>query len=170
MTGGPSKYWGKGFSLRGDKSRFVLPTDFRATVLTASDNVPTLCLDSHHNHHCLVGFGLSRAEGFEAQVAHEERVALERGERFDTEERLGQISAFHRTKFDESGRFTLPDYLADHAKVTDGLYFHGGSTYFTIWTPDMLFAMGPGWDGAKANCRAQMAEAANRSLVRGRGK
>jgi len=30
--------------------------------------------------------------------------------------------------------------------------------------------MGPGWDGAKANCRAQMTEAMNRNLLRGRGK
>ncbi|WP_420384013.1 division/cell wall cluster transcriptional repressor MraZ [Novosphingobium sp.] len=170
MTGGPSKYWGKGFSLRGDKGRFVLPPDFRGTVLAASGNTPILCLDAHASHRCLVGFGLSRADTFEAMVAHEEDMALKRGEPFDSEERLGQISAFAKTKFDESGRFILPDYLGDHARADNGLYFHGGSTHFTIWAPDVLFAMGPGWDGAKANCRSAMAEAASRNVVRGRGK
>ena len=67
VTGGPSNYWGQGFSPRGDKSRFVLPADFRATVLAASGQSPTLCLDKHHKLPCLVGFGLSRAEAFADQ-------------------------------------------------------------------------------------------------------
>jgi MraZ protein len=162
VTGVPSKYWGQGFSPRGDKSRFVLPTDFRATVLAASENVPTLCLDKHHKLPCLVGFGLSRAEAFADQILHEERVALERGEDFDADERGAQLYGFLRTKFDESGRFILPDHLADQAHVVDGLYFHGGGTHFTIWAPDVLFTMGAGWDSAKATCRSLMAEGSGR--------
>ena len=168
MTVEPSEYWGKGFSLRGDKGRFVLPTDFRATVFAASGNTPILCLDAHPKYNCLIGFGLSRAGTFKAMIAHEERVALERGEPYDREERISQIAAFERPKFDESGRFILPDFLAEHAKVADALYFHGGGDYFTIWTPEVLFEMGAGWNGAKANCRAEMAAAATRA--KGRGK
>jgi MraZ protein len=162
VTGGPSNYWGQGFSPRGDKSRFVLPADFRATVLAASGNSPTLCLDKHHKLPCLVGFGLSRAEGFAEQIRHEERVALERGDPFDVDERAAQLYGFLRTKFDESGRFILPEHLAEQAEVGEALYFHGGGGNFTIWAPDVLFTMGPGWDSAKATCRALMAESGTR--------
>ncbi len=162
MAGAPSNYWGQGFSPRGDKHRFVLPVDFRATVLAASGNSPVLCLDRHHKLPCLVGFGLSRADGFADQILHEERIALERGEAFDPDERAAQLFGFLRTKFDDSGRFVLPEHLATAANVDDALYFHGGGSHFTIWAPDVLFTMGSGWDSAKATCRALIAEGGSR--------
>ena len=162
MTGGPSNYWGQGFSPRGDKSRFVLPADFRATVLAASGQSPALCLDKHHKLPCLVGFGLSRAEAFADQIMHEERVALERAAPFDADERAAQLFGFMRTKFDESGRFIMPEHLSEQAGIGDALYFHGGGTNFTIWAPDVLFTMGDGWRSAKATCRALIAEGAGR--------
>ncbi len=153
MAGLPSNYWGNGISPRGDKGRFVLPADFRGAVLAASDNAPILCLDSHHKFPCLVGFGLSRTDRFAEQILHEERIALERGEPFDRDERAGQLGAFVRTKFDESGRFILPDFLGEAITAGDSLYFHGGVDHFTIWAPDVLFTMGDGWRGAKEKCR-----------------
>ena len=166
VAGSPSNYWGQGFSPRGDKSRFVLPGDFRAAVLAASDKTPTLCLDKHFKLPCLVGFGLSRADAFAEQIAHEERVALGLGQAFDVDERAAQLYGFMRTKFDDSGRFVLPEHLAEQAQVDQSLYFHGGGTHFTIWAPDVLFTMGPGWDTAKATCRALMAEGPARGKVR----
>lgn len=166
VAGVPSKYWGNGISPRGDKGRFVLPTDFRGAVLAASDNVPILCLDFHHKYPCLVGFGLSRADGFADQILHEERVALERGEPFDRDERASQLGGFVRTRFDESGRFILPDYLGDEIKAGDALYFHGGDSQFTIWAPDVLFTMGDGWRSAKATCRSLI----NSGAAKGRRK
>jgi len=154
----PSSYWGQGFSPRGEKSRFVLPSDFRQSVTDASGGKRMLCLDKHHKHPCLVGFGLSRAETFMDQVAHEERVALERREDFDPDLRLAQLGGFARANFDESGRFVLPDHLGEQAGVADALYFHGGGVFFTIWAPEMLFEMGAGWDSVKASCRAHMAD------------
>lgn len=169
MTVVPSKYWGQGFSPRGEKSRFVLPADFRGTVRAASGDQRILCLDKHHKLPCLVGFGLSRADSFEAQILHEERVALERREPFDPDVRAAQLFGFVRTSFDESGRFVLPEHLAEQAEVGDALYFHGGGTNFTIWAPDVLFAMDAAWDSVKASCRANMAETLGRS-TRGKRK
>lgn len=170
MAGLASQYWGQGLSPRGEKGRFVLPADFRASVLAASGNSPVLCLDRHHKLPCLVGFGLSRAEALAEQILHEERIALERGEPFDPDERAAQLFGFMRTKFDESGRFILPEHLGEQASVGEALYFHGGGSHFTIWAPDVLFTMGPGWDGAKATCRALMADAGPRGSGRGRRK
>ena len=116
----------------------------------------------HHKLPCLVGFGLSRAEAFADQIMHEERVALERAAPFDADERAAQLYGFMRTKFDESGRFIMPEHLSEQAQIGDVLYFHGGGANFTIWAPDILFAMGAGWDSAKATCRALMADAGAR--------
>lgn len=162
VAGVPSKYWGQGISPRGGKDRFVLPADFRATVLAASGNAPILCLDRHHKFPCLVGFGLSRAEAFDDQIMHEERVALDRGEAFDPDVRAAQLYGFLRTKFDDSGRFILPEHLGHAAKVTEMLYFHGGGSHFTIWAPDVLFDMDAAWDSAKETCRALIAEGVGR--------
>ncbi len=159
MASAAQGYYGNGFSPRGEKDRYVLPGDFRAAVLTASANQPILCLDTHHQLPCLVGFGLSRADGFADQISHEERIALERGEPFDREERGAQLYGFVRSKFDDSGRFILPDYLGEAISVDKALYFHGGGSHFTIWAPDVLYTMGPGWDNAKRKCRKLIADA-----------
>ena len=127
-------------------------------VLAASANAPILCLDIHHKYRCLVGFGLSRAEGFADQILHEERVALERGEPFDREVRSQQLGGFERAKFDDSGRFILPDYLGEAIDAGEALYFHGGDSHFTIWAPDVLFAMNDDWNNAKIKCRKLLAD------------
>ncbi|MFM9597664.1 hypothetical protein ACKI1O_51170, partial [Streptomyces scabiei] len=85
----------------------------------------------------------------------------------DPDVRAAQLFGFVRTSFDESGRFVLPEHLAEQAEVGDALYFHGGGTNFTIWAPDVLFAMDAAWDSVKASCRANMAETLGRST---RGK
>ena len=162
MAGAPSNYWGQGFSPRGEKNRFVLPADFRATVKDASQGQRLLCLDRHHKFPCLTGFGLSRVETFPARIAREEEMAFKRGEDFDPDTRAAQLYGFLRASFDESGRFILPDHLAEQAHVSDALYFHGGGEFFTIWSPEVLFEMDSGWDSAKATCRALLAEAAQK--------
>jgi len=161
VAGGAIKYFGQGFSPRGEKNRFVLPSDFRARVKEASAGDRILCLDKHHRMPCLVGFGLSRTETFDDLVREEMDLAKSAGESFDKDERNGQLWAFQPTNFDESGRFVLSEYLCDLGRVKDGLYFHGGGDFFTVWAPEELFGMGPGWDVAKAKCRALMADAGN---------
>lgn len=160
MTGTPSNYRGQGFSPRGDKNRFVLPTAFRAAIREASNGLPVLCLDKHHKLPCLVGFGLSRADTFPALLDREEAKAIAQGTEFDRDTRGGQLFAYYEVGFDDSGRFILNDSVAEQAGVTDALYFHGGGELITIWAPEVLFTMDSGWDSAKAKCRALMSETA----------
>lgn len=158
LAGLPTFYSGFGYSARDERRRFVLPPDLRALVLAASNNAPILCVDEHARFPCLTGFGLSRTESFREQVAGEQRVALERGEPFDAELRASQLAAFQTARFDDSGRFILPDFLADAAGITDSLYFHGAGEQIFLWAPAQLMAMGAEWDGAKRKCKAVMAE------------
>jgi MraZ protein len=162
VAGGPAKYWGHGFSLRGEKNRFVLPADFRTTVRNSSDGQRTLCLDLHAELPCIVGFGLSRIDEFEAQIEREFDMAKALGDKsFNRTTREGQLYGFTPVSFDESGRFVLPEHLGSSRDVGEALYFHGGGSSFTIWSPERLLALTDGWESAQASCRALMAETAN---------
>ncbi|WP_226017181.1 division/cell wall cluster transcriptional repressor MraZ [Novosphingobium sp. FKTRR1] len=160
MAAVSTRYVGQGFSSRGDKNRFVLPACFRSAVKEASAGQRTLCLDVHHSLPCLVGFGLSRVDSFDDLIARSEAAALAVGEKFDRDTLQNQIYAFETTNFDDSGRFILPEALANHASIGEGIYFNGAGDSFTIWAPEVLFTMPAGWDAAKTKCRAQMADAA----------
>ena len=160
----PYSYSGQGFSLQGDKGRFVLPPQFRKTVKESSYGAKTLCLAKHDRWNCLTGFGLSRRDGFEAQLDREETLAVQSGKSYDRELRSLQLYGFSEVLFDDSGRFNLPDHLARLAGVADRLYFQAAGPFFTIWNPDELVKLGAGWEGAQAACDSLAAEA----LAKGR--
>ena len=67
MAGQPVSYHGQGFSLLRDKNRFVLPSSLRAKVRESSGK-DVLCLAKFPDWKCLVGFGLSRIDEFEAEL------------------------------------------------------------------------------------------------------
>ncbi len=155
----PVIYSGQGFSLKGEKSRFVLPPAFRKAVAESSDG-RVLCLLKHERWPCLTAFGLSRREDLEQQIDKEEESALRRGDdSFDPELRRMQLFAFLELPFDASGRFVMPEHLIGLGNLTDGVYFHGAGKFFTLWNPEELYKMGAGWEGAQAACRALEAEA-----------
>ena len=159
----PHSFSGQGFSLQGDKGRFVLPPQFRKTVKDSSGGAKTLCIAKHDRWKCLTGFGLSRTEAFADRLDREETLAAQTGKDFDRDKRASQLFGFIEVPFDDSGRFLLPPHLADLAGVGEQLYFQGAGEFFTIWAPDQLALMEEGWEGAQASCVHLAAEAANRA-------
>jgi MraZ protein len=155
----PAGYSGQGFSPRGEKGRYVLPPAFRNAIApTAGDN-RTLCLAKHDRWNCLTGFGLARTESFDALVDREEDNAVRLGKEFDRELRSHQLWSFSEVPFDASGRFVLPDYLAELCDIAEGICFLGGGPFFTLWAPKQLYKMGQGWEGQQAVCRKLEADA-----------
>ncbi|OYW46123.1 MAG: hypothetical protein B7Z08_09605 [Sphingomonadales bacterium 32-68-7] len=155
----PTGYSGQGFSLPGEKGRFVLPPSFRKAIAPTDDTPRKLCLAKHDRWPCLTGFAESRTDLFEAQVTREQDAALKLGKEFDWEQRMAQLWSFQDVPFDSSGRFVLPEGLASVCDLGEGIAFLGGSPFFTLWPPKALFAMGTGWEGQQAVCRSQQAEA-----------
>ena len=151
-------YSGQAFTWAGDKNRCVLPPAFRKSVKESSDG-RILCLAKHDRWNCLVGFGLSRKQEFEQQLDREEERALRLGKDFDRELRALQLNGFAELPFDDSGRFVMPDYLRDLGNIGDGLFFHGGGRFFTVWNPDELAKMDDQWAAAKAVCASLMNDA-----------
>ena len=144
--------------MSGDKGRFALPPDFRNLVKESSEG-RILCLAAHDRFECLVGFGLSRQLELDKQLDREEEMASKLGREFDREIRENQLFGFKRIPFDDSGRFTMPDFLQSLGKVEDALYFQGAGPSFTIWNPSILAEQGKDWAGAKAACHDLLAEA-----------
>ncbi|HEX7751193.1 MAG TPA: division/cell wall cluster transcriptional repressor MraZ [Novosphingobium sp.] len=163
MAQGAFTYSGQGFSARGEKSRFVLPPNFRKTVKESSSGAKQLCLAKHDRWNCLIGFGLSRKDEFEAQLDREEALAAQSGREFDRDLRSMQLYGFVEVPFDDSGRFVIPDHLETLASFGDQLYFQGAGAFFMIWSPDALAAMGTGWEGAQAACASLAVEAASKA-------
>jgi MraZ protein len=156
-TGRPVSYSGQGFSLKGDKERFVLPAGFRKAVRESSQNRNVLCLAKHDRWPCLIGFGLSRVAALEVQLDREEALAAQAGRDFDRDLRGFQLFDFTETGFDDSGRFVIPQHLRALGEVSGALYLQGAGPFFTLWSPAVLLAQdGPQWASAQAACSSLM--------------
>ena len=160
MADKPIRYNGKGFSLRAEKNRLALPASLRKDVVASSAGERVLCLAKHHAWTCLIGFGRSRIDTFDDYLDREEERATRLGNDFDRDLRSMQLWGFEQIPFDASGRFVLPDHLAELGILRDEVFFHGAGEFFTLWSPDELAAMGQGWEGPQAACRKLAADTA----------
>lgn len=161
-----SGYSGQGLSPRGEKGRYVLPPAFRNAIAPTVDDERVLCLAKHDRWSCLTGFGLARTASFEAQLDREEENALRLGKEFDRELRSIQLWTFSEVPFDASGRFVLPEHLAELCGIDAAICFLGGGPFFTLWAPNQLYEMGAGWEGQQAVCRKLEADAASKGKRR----
>lgn len=158
MAQQPAGYNGQGLSLRGEKDRYVLPPSFRKAIAEESDD-RILCVSTHDRWPCLTGFGRGRKDSFYDQLDKEQEAAIRSGEPFDREERMMQLFSYTEIPYDSSGRFVLPDHLADLAGLDGTIYFQGVGLFITLWNPDRLYEMGSGWRIAQSTCRTMLAEA-----------
>ena len=154
-------YSGQDFSPRGEKGRYVLPTEFRKAVIESSGG-KVLCLAKHERWKCLTAFGLSREHELNAQLLHEEERAIRLTRDFDVDLRRIQLFGFKKISFDDSGRFIVPEHLSGIAGLNGDVFFQGAGSFFTLWSPDELYRMGEGWESAQAACRALADEGGRR--------
>ena len=153
MAGKPVIYSGQGFSPKGDKDRFVLPAGFRKSVTESSEGKGVLLVSKHDKWECLIGYGLSRRDGFEAQIDREEELAARTGQPFDRDLRSFQLYDSAEISFDGSGRFIIPAHLRNLGGIGDAIYYQGAGPFFTLWSPEVLARQeGPQWASAQAAC------------------
>lgn len=155
----PTGFGGQGFSLRGEKARFVLPPKLRNRIFDSTGE-RTLCIGQHSKWPCLTGFGLDRQEHFDTILDREQRIATELGREFDRDEMMLNLWDFEEVPFDKSGRFVLPDTVDGMFDVSDAIYFQGVGEFITMWNPQVLLAQeGPNFRGPQAKCQAEMTKA-----------
>ena len=160
MADKPIRYNGKGFSLRGEKNRFVLPACLRKDVIASSGGERILCLIKHDRWPCLTGFGRSRIDAFDEILDKLEEKATRIGKDFDRDARSMLLYGYEEVPFDQSGRFVLSEDLSDMGKIGDEVFFHGAGEFLTLWNPDELYAMGDEVAAAQASCRKWQSDAA----------
>ncbi len=170
MAAALHSYSGQALTLLGDKGRYVIPSDFRNTVKESSDGNRTLCLAKHDRWDCLVGFGLSREAELEEQLDREQESALRLGRDYDRDLRSIQLFGFEKIPFDDSGRFTMPDFLRADGQIEDALFFRGGGRFFTIWNPEVLKRQGMEFNTLKAGCDSLLSEARAKEKSKGARK
>jgi MraZ protein len=161
----PTGFSGQGFSLRGEKDRFVLPADMRNPIAEASGE-RVLCVGRHESWPCLVGFGTDRIAQFDDILDRQQAEARQNGDKFDRALRSGQLWSFKKHAFDASGRFVLNPSSVKLGRIEDQLYFHGVGEVVTIWNPEILLGLGDEFDFFKIYCEQEMAEA----MAKGKGK
>lgn len=166
VAGALHSYSGQALTLLGDKDRFVVPSEFRKIIKSSSGEKRILCLAKHDRWDCLLGFGLSRIDELETQIDREEDAALRLGKEYDRELRSNQLFGFERIPFDDSGRFTMPDFIRNDGGIEDKLFFRGAGKSFTIWNPASLAKQGDEWSAAKSGCAGLLADLA----AKGKGK
>jgi MraZ protein len=145
----PTVFKGQGFSLKGDKNRFVLPAAFRQSMRDASYGAKTVCLTKHDRFTCLTAFGQARVDEFQSKLERQQDV---HGKDFDWDMMAQQLYGCDEVPFDDSGRFVIPEHLLRIAKVTDQLYFRSAGDFILMWAPDELAKAGEGWESAQAAC------------------
>jgi len=154
------RYRGLDVALRGEKNRFVLPATFRKPVMASSGPERILCLSPHHKYNCLTASGLARADNLDELIAKEVQRQTDLRQDFDIDAFVHNISMITEVPFDPSGRFVLPEFLAGPCGITDELLFHAANDHFTVWAPEVFYAMeGTSFEGAKAISRFKLAEA-----------
>jgi len=154
----PAGYRGQGFSLRGEKDRFVLPPLFRKVFAELGDE-GVLCVAKHHSYPCLTAFGPSRTDTFEDILDKEEENAVRRDLDFDRDLRSTQMWTFTEVPFDKSGRFILPTRFCKVGGIGENICFLGGGQFLTMWDLDRLGQMGGGWQDQYELCLAEAEDA-----------
>ncbi len=118
--------------------RLSLPAVLRNSV-PGDPASRSLFVSKHEDSDCLVGAGEDRLVELNEQFRRQVAIAEQQGREFNR-------SAIRRRIFgpgevfpmDKSGRFTLPDTLAELASFTGDVFFYGTGEFFEMWDPDVL--------------------------------
>ncbi len=113
------------------KGRVSIPAPFRAELRApAADGPCRLVLRPSHKHACIEAWPEDEFERLAAP--------LDRLQRFsEAHEDLSTslYSAAHPVESDREGRIVLPDWIGEHAGLSDAVVFMGLGPIFQIWEP-----------------------------------
>ncbi len=149
-------FTGAALAAPDDKGRIALPAALRNALPTDGKSRP-MFITTHEAAPCLVGSGADRLETITARIDRAEDLAAQRGDAFDRfalERRL--FGPGETIPVDGSGRFILPDLLAELIGFAGELFFYGAGRYFEVWDLAQLLAS---QDPAVAAARAAAAAA-----------
>jgi len=152
-------YHGSGFSGVDSKLRFTLPVDLRRRVKAGSDDQNLLFINMTPDLPCLTGFGEDHVAEMRAEIEAEVAAARALGQSIDRHRRARDMAAgIARITFDDGGRFSIPEEIAEMMGIDDCLFFVGAFWTFEIWSPQRFLESDHGSEFERMRCRKALAE------------
>ena len=111
------------------KGRVSIPAPFR-NLLKDGDGDTVLVLRASHNHPCIEVWPVAAFEALAAQLRK-----LDTFGTIQDDLATALYSDTFRMEPDKEGRLVLPEFLKEHAGLTEGVTFMGHGFTFEIWEP-----------------------------------
>ena len=145
----------EGSALQGvdPKGRVAIPADFRATI-ERNTAARTVVVGFHPVLPCLRGYDMAFSLRSEARLQRLEDSGVDIRE--IERERESVFGDVERAGFDPSGRFIIPDFFREEAKIDGWAFFLGAGPTFNIWAPEVLVATADVNERTRARCAHMM--------------
>ncbi len=113
------------------KGRMSVPAPFRAILRTGSaDGTAALVLRPSDRHRCIEGWPAATFDALTARFEH-----LDLFSQDDDDLRTALYAAAWPVEADKEGRISVPEFLVQHAGLTETAVFMGKGRSFEIWEP-----------------------------------
>ena len=122
------------------KGRVAIPAGIRKTIELNSEQ-PSFVIGKRDSYPCLCGYDRGWAALLKAELRADEARERDAGRAFDranTNRRAFAVT--DDVAFDASGRFIMPKFFRDTARIADWVMFLGTSDDFEMWNPHILIA------------------------------
>jgi MraZ protein len=130
----------RGFALQAvdEKGRVAIPSDLR-TALDKNSPAKQVIVAKHDREPCIAVRDTEWDRERHARVDRRQEAALDDGKSVDFSAKR-RMSIVETAPYDGSGRFVLPPYFRQKAKIGKWALFVGASDEFEIWAPEVLLA------------------------------
>jgi MraZ protein len=143
----------EGFALQSvdEKGRVAIPADLRAAVERNSD-VRSIVVGRHPFDPCLSVHDLNWSIEKFNRIDKPEESPFE-GNAGGARAKRRAFGVVERAPFDASGRFVIPPFFRQKAKIGRWAFFTGSGETFDIWAPEALLAAeGPDFEEIRELC------------------
>ena len=130
----------EGFALQGvdEKGRVAIPADLRAAADRNSD-ARTVVVGKHPFDPCLQVHDLSWSAEKLSRIDNPEENPYE-GDGGGVRAKRRAFGVVERAPYDASGRFVIPPFFRQKAKIGRWAFFTASGETFDIWSPEVLMA------------------------------
>lgn len=152
MSGERDLYQGYALQAVDRKGRVAIPVGLRAAI-EANSGQRQLLLADHDSNPCMIGYDRGWSRLLYDRVEREIERAATTGEQIDrSDSGLHNFANVDEVSFDEAGRFILPEYVIERAKIDDLAFFAGAGDVFQVWSPKVLLDTPGVREGTRDRC------------------
>ncbi len=152
---GSGTYTGTALAQPDEKGRLALPSRLRNCVPGEAKG-KQIYITWHPDAPCLIGSGVAFVEGIGEFLKELQEDAAAEGRGFNMMAVRRRLNGGSPVPLDGSGRFIMPDNLAELGELEGELFFLGMGPFFEIWDYDRLMRLeGEEYAVAQAQARAE---------------